>query len=83
MPAHLNPRYPCGPCILSILPNNCAGHYKKATAVALQLAISNCGWVFCRQPGICQILTDRAAASWRLSRIRQVRPRATVWMFTG
>lgn len=35
--------YPCGPCILSILPNNCAGHYKKATAVALQLAIANCG----------------------------------------
>lgn len=35
--------YPCGPCILSILPNNSAGHYKKATAVALQLAIANCG----------------------------------------
>ncbi|KAH9951706.1 MFS general substrate transporter [Amylocystis lapponica] len=35
--------YPCGPCILSILPNNSAGHYKKATTVALQLAISNCG----------------------------------------
>ncbi|KAI0824785.1 MFS general substrate transporter [Trametes gibbosa] len=35
--------YPCGPCILSILPNNSSGHYKKATAVALQLAISNCG----------------------------------------
>ncbi|KAI0796794.1 MFS general substrate transporter [Abortiporus biennis] len=35
--------YPCGPCILSILPNNNAGLYKKATAVALQLAIANCG----------------------------------------
>ncbi|KAI9066787.1 MFS general substrate transporter [Trametes sanguinea] len=35
--------YPCGPCILSILPNNSAGHYKKATTVALQLAVSNCG----------------------------------------
>ncbi|RPD67314.1 MFS general substrate transporter [Lentinus tigrinus ALCF2SS1-7] len=35
--------YPCGPCILSILPNNNAGHYKKATTVALQLALSNCG----------------------------------------
>ncbi|KAI0723159.1 MFS general substrate transporter [Earliella scabrosa] len=35
--------YPCGPCILSILPNNSAGHYKKATTIALQLAISNCG----------------------------------------
>ncbi|KAI0770830.1 MFS general substrate transporter [Irpex lacteus] len=35
--------YPCGPCILSILPNNTAGHYKRATAIALQLAISNCG----------------------------------------
>ncbi|KAJ3488703.1 hypothetical protein NLI96_g2654 [Meripilus lineatus] len=33
--------YPCGPCILSILPNNSAGLYKKATTVALQLAISN------------------------------------------
>ncbi|KAI0952207.1 hypothetical protein AcV7_008085 [Taiwanofungus camphoratus] len=35
--------YPCGPCILSILPNNNAGHYKKATTVALQLAIANTG----------------------------------------
>ncbi|KAI0092717.1 MFS general substrate transporter [Irpex rosettiformis] len=35
--------YPCGPCILSILPNNTAGHYKRATTIALQLAISNCG----------------------------------------
>ncbi|KAI0677109.1 MFS general substrate transporter [Trametes maxima] len=35
--------YPCGPCILSILPNNSAGHYKKATTVALQLALANCG----------------------------------------
>lgn len=24
-------RYPSGPCILSILPNNSSGHYKKAT----------------------------------------------------
>ncbi|TCD70815.1 hypothetical protein EIP91_001505 [Steccherinum ochraceum] len=35
--------YPCGPCILSILPNNMSGHYKRATATALQLAISNSG----------------------------------------
>ncbi|KZT12578.1 MFS general substrate transporter [Laetiporus sulphureus 93-53] len=35
--------YPCGPCILSILPNNSAGHYKKATTVALQLAVANTG----------------------------------------
>ncbi|EPT03670.1 hypothetical protein FOMPIDRAFT_1115826 [Fomitopsis schrenkii] len=35
--------YPCGPCILSILPNNTAGHYKKSTAIALQLALSNTG----------------------------------------
>ncbi|KAI0751640.1 MFS general substrate transporter [Daedaleopsis nitida] len=35
--------YPCAPCILSILPNNSAGHYKKATTVALQLALANCG----------------------------------------
>jgi hypothetical protein len=37
--------YPSGPCILSILPNNTAGHYKKATTTALQLAIANCGCV--------------------------------------
>ncbi|KAI0347208.1 MFS general substrate transporter [Trametopsis cervina] len=35
--------YPCAPCVLSILPNNTAGHYKRATATALQLAIANCG----------------------------------------
>ncbi|KAH8830868.1 MFS general substrate transporter [Flagelloscypha sp. PMI_526] len=35
--------YPCGPCILSILPNNSAGHYKKATTTALQLALANMG----------------------------------------
>ncbi|KAF5370102.1 hypothetical protein D9758_001066 [Tetrapyrgos nigripes] len=35
--------YPCGPSILSILPNNSSGHYKKATTTALQLAIANCG----------------------------------------
>jgi hypothetical protein len=43
-PDFVSSSYPCGPCILSILPNNCAGHYKKATAVALQLAIANCGY---------------------------------------
>lgn len=35
--------YPSGPCILSILPNNTSGHYKKATTTALQLAIANAG----------------------------------------
>ncbi|TEB30252.1 MFS general substrate transporter [Coprinellus micaceus] len=35
--------YPSVPCILSILPNNSAGHYKKATTTALQLAIANMG----------------------------------------
>ncbi|XP_006460083.1 hypothetical protein AGABI2DRAFT_66982 [Agaricus bisporus var. bisporus H97] len=35
--------YPCGPCILSILPNNNRGHYKRATTTALQLAIANTG----------------------------------------
>ncbi|KZV72119.1 MFS general substrate transporter [Peniophora sp. CONT] len=35
--------YPSAPCILSIIPNNTSGHYKKATCVALQLAIANCG----------------------------------------
>jgi len=35
--------YPSGPCILSILPNNSSGHYKKATTTALQLAIANAG----------------------------------------
>ncbi|KAL1748382.1 MFS transporter [Schizophyllum fasciatum] len=33
--------YPSGPCLLSILPNNTSGHYKKATTTALQLAIGN------------------------------------------
>jgi len=35
--------YPSAPCILSILPNNCGGHYKKATTTALQLAVANTG----------------------------------------
>ncbi|KAG7085620.1 hypothetical protein E1B28_003169 [Marasmius oreades] len=35
--------YPSGPSILSILPNNSSGHYKKATTTALQLAVANCG----------------------------------------
>lgn len=35
--------YPSGPCILSILPNNSSGHYKKATTTALQLAVANTG----------------------------------------
>ncbi|KAI0313917.1 MFS general substrate transporter [Amylostereum chailletii] len=35
--------YPTAPCILSILPNNTAGHYKKATCIALQLAVANTG----------------------------------------
>ena len=37
------PSYPCAPCILSIIPNNTSGHYKKATAVALQLGVANAG----------------------------------------
>jgi len=35
--------YPSAPCILSILPNNSAGYYKKATTTALQLALANMG----------------------------------------
>ncbi|KAK0206541.1 MFS transporter [Desarmillaria ectypa] len=35
--------YPSAPCLLSILPNNSNGHYKRATATALQLAFSNTG----------------------------------------
>ncbi|VDB90095.1 unnamed protein product [Peniophora sp. CBMAI 1063] len=35
--------YPSAPCVLSIIPNNTSGHYKKATCVALQLAFANCG----------------------------------------
>lgn len=35
--------YPSGPCILSILPNNSSGHYKKATTTAFQLMIANTG----------------------------------------
>jgi MFS family permease len=35
--------YPAGPCLLSILPNNSSGHYKRATTTALQIALANCG----------------------------------------
>ncbi|KAG7449228.1 MFS transporter [Guyanagaster necrorhizus] len=35
--------YPSGPCLLSILPNNSSGHYKRATTTALQLALANTG----------------------------------------
>ncbi|KAF8974760.1 MFS transporter [Flammula alnicola] len=35
--------YPSAPSILSILPNNSSGHYKRATTTALQLAIANAG----------------------------------------
>jgi hypothetical protein len=35
--------YPSAPSILSILPNNSNGHYKRATTTALQLAIANAG----------------------------------------
>ncbi|KAK7061707.1 MFS general substrate transporter [Favolaschia claudopus] len=35
--------YPSGPAILSILPNNGAGYYKRATTTALQLAVANSG----------------------------------------
>jgi hypothetical protein len=31
------------PCILAWNSNNSAGHYKRATTSALQLAIANCG----------------------------------------
>jgi nitrate/nitrite transporter NarK len=35
--------YASVPCILSWNSNNSAGHYKRATTTALQLAIANCG----------------------------------------
>ncbi|PPQ77772.1 hypothetical protein CVT25_011207 [Psilocybe cyanescens] len=35
--------YPSAPCILSILPNNSSGHYKRAATTALQLAVANAG----------------------------------------
>jgi hypothetical protein len=35
--------YASVPCILSWNSNNSAGHYKRATTSALQLAIANCG----------------------------------------
>ncbi|KAH8923191.1 MFS transporter [Atractiella rhizophila] len=34
--------YPSAPCILSILPNNHSGHWKRASSTALQLMIANC-----------------------------------------
>jgi Fe2+ transport system protein B len=36
-------QYASVPCILVWLSNNSAGHYKRATTSALQLAIANCG----------------------------------------
>jgi len=33
--------YPAIPCILSILPNNSSGHYKKATSVGLQIFLAD------------------------------------------
>lgn len=33
--------YPSAPCVLSLIANNTSGHYKRATATALQLAIAN------------------------------------------
>lgn len=35
--------YPSAPCILSILPNNSSGHYKKATTTACQITLANLG----------------------------------------
>ncbi|KAF4619635.1 hypothetical protein D9613_005095 [Agrocybe pediades] len=35
--------YPSAPSILSILPNNSNGHYKRAATTALQLAVANAG----------------------------------------
>lgn len=35
--------YASVPCILVWMSNNSAGHYKRATTSALQLAIANCG----------------------------------------
>jgi hypothetical protein len=36
-------QYASVPCILVWLSNNSAGHYKRATTSAMQLAIANCG----------------------------------------
>lgn len=36
-------QYASVPCILVWMSNNSAGHYKRATTAALQLAIANCG----------------------------------------
>ncbi|KAF9523794.1 MFS transporter [Crepidotus variabilis] len=33
--------YPSGPCFLAILANNTSGRYKKATSIAIQIAIAN------------------------------------------
>ncbi|KAK3312541.1 major facilitator superfamily domain-containing protein [Apodospora peruviana] len=37
--------YSSVPCVLAWLSNNSAGHYKRATAAALQLAVANCGGI--------------------------------------
>ncbi|TCD70800.1 hypothetical protein EIP91_001490 [Steccherinum ochraceum] len=33
--------WPCVPCMLSLLPNNTSGHYKRATAIAFQAGAAN------------------------------------------
>ncbi len=37
--------YSSVPPVLAWLSNNSAGHYKRATAAALQLAVANCGGI--------------------------------------
>uniref|UniRef100_A0A0W0G555 Major facilitator superfamily (MFS) profile domain-containing protein n=1 Tax=Moniliophthora roreri TaxID=221103 RepID=A0A0W0G555_MONRR len=35
--------YPCTASVLTIIPNNTSGHYKRATSIGLLIALANCG----------------------------------------
>lgn len=54
--------YASVPCILVWMSNNSAGHYKRATTSALQLAIANCGGFVASKSSVTlvyhQFLTD-------------------------
>ncbi|EEB86859.1 hypothetical protein MPER_16034, partial [Moniliophthora perniciosa FA553] len=50
--------YPCTASILTIIPNNTSGHYKRATCIGLLIALANCGNIcihlcpFVHMPGL-------------------------------
>ena len=45
--------YASVPCVLVWNSNNSAGHYKRATTSALQLAVANCGGFVASESSFC------------------------------